>query len=473
MSVSRAAERAAAKAKAALAIEVSERVIIGVDDMVMLRNLSEKAILSNIKERHAKDRIYCYIGHVLVVVNPYKWLKIYGQDTMKQYTMRSRVDVEPHIFAVGEAAFRTMITEEEPQCVIISGESGAGKTEASKQIQNYIASISGDGDGVEQVKRVFLESNPLLEAFGNAKTLRNNNSSRFGKYFNLQFDAIGRPLGGIVTNYLLEKSRIVKPGKGERNFHIFYQLLRGAPQKVKEAFKLGDLTDYKYLSASGCYDVDGLDDSKEFDDTRNAMKAVGMKGKQVEAVLQLVAAVLHIGTVEFSASEVDGAEGSKLKNKDGLKRACALLGLSAEKLGHTFTFRQLQTMAAGGKIDTYEVPLNPTQAKSTRDALSKALYSRLFDFLVSRVNKALDINKQLDSLNVKKEDLLGIGVLDIYGFEIFKKNGFEQVRIVDNRRIQPLDIAVGYSRIRSRIHARSLVWCTFVDPPSANFLPNE
>jgi myosin-1 len=222
---------------------------------------------------------------------------------------------------------------------------------------------------------------------------------------------------------------------------------------------LGELSDYKYLSTSGCYDVDGLDDTKEFNETRHAMKAVGMKGKQVEAVLQIIAAVLHIGSVDFAAAEIDNAEGSKLKNKDGLKRACRLLGMSAEKLAKTLTFRQLQTMAAGGKIDSFEVPLNPTQAKATRDALSKALYSRLFDFLVQRVNKALDINKQLDAMNVKQEDLLGIGVLDIYGFEIFKKNGFEQFCInYVNEKLQQIFIELTLKAEQEEYEREGIKW---------------
>ena len=158
------------------------------------------------------EEIYTNIGHVLIACNPYKWLPIYSDEYIKKYIHQQRVDVVPHIFATAEAAYRAMITEEENQCVIISGESGAGKTEASKQIQNYIAAVCGGGESVEKIKKAFLESNPVLEAFGNAKTLRNNNSSRFGKYFELKFNRFGCPQGGVVTNYLLEKSRICKPG---------------------------------------------------------------------------------------------------------------------------------------------------------------------------------------------------------------------------------------------------------------------
>ena len=268
--------------------------------MVLLPNLSNKGIVANLKDRLYSDLIYSYIGNVLVVVNPYKWLKIYDTSTMRRYVHRNRVDVPPHIFAVAEAAFRTMISEEENQCVIISGESGAGKTEASKQIQNYIASVSGTGgnSGIDAVKKVFLDSNPVLEAFGNAKTLRNNNSSRFGKYFELKFDRFGRPLGGKVSNFLHEKSRVVRPGKGERNFHIFYQLL-AAPKSLKKQYSLSSPSSFSYLTVSKCFDVDGLNDSEEFRITEEAMKSVGIGDKRREAIFGVVAAVLHLGNVKF------------------------------------------------------------------------------------------------------------------------------------------------------------------------------
>lgn len=218
------------------------------------------------------------------------------------------MDVPAHIFAVAESAYRNMVTEDENQCVIISGESGSGKTEASKQIQAYIAAVSGGGEGVENIKQTFLESNPVLEAFGNAKTLRNNNSSRFGKYFELKFNRFGSPQGGIITNYLLEKSRIVHPGDGERNFHIFYQLL-SAP-KWREKLKLTTWSDYFYLSSSGCGEVDGVVDKEEFETTLAAMQHVGIANAQSQAMLTLVAAILHLGNVRFASKQVEGVEGS-------------------------------------------------------------------------------------------------------------------------------------------------------------------
>ncbi|RLN91221.1 hypothetical protein BBJ28_00017874 [Nothophytophthora sp. Chile5] len=440
-----------------------ERAVVGVDDLVLLPSVSETSILENLKMRHAADVIYCYIGHVLVVVNPYKWLNIYGEDTMRAYTHKARIDVPPHVFATAEETYRTMLSEEDNQCVIISGESGAGKTEASKQIQNYIAGVSGSGAGVDKVKRTFLESNPLLEAFGNAKTLRNNNSSRFGKYFELLFDSAGRPQGGKVTNYLLEKSRVVRPGKGERNFHIFYQVLAGLPAGAKQKLYLDRAgpESFQYLKASGCYDVDDVDDAQEFDETMAAMQHVGIKRKQIELVIQTLAAVLHIGNVHFQSETVGDAEGSSVRDRESLEIACELLGLDAARVEHALCYKLLQTMAPGGKIESYEVPQNPSQAKAQRDSIAKAVYDRLFDFLVERVNHALDIEKKAEKHGevLEIEDMTTIGILDIYGFEIFDKNGFEQFCInYVNEKLQQIFIELTLKSEQEEYAREGIAW---------------
>ncbi|KAG6609398.1 myosin-like protein [Phytophthora cinnamomi] len=440
-----------------------ERVVVGVDDLVLLPSVSETSILENLKMRHAADVIYSYIGHVLVVVNPYKWLDIYGEDSMHAYTHKARIDVPPHVFATAEETYRTMLSEEDNQCVIISGESGAGKTEASKQIQNYIAGVSGSGAGVDKVKRTFLESNPLLEAFGNAKTLRNNNSSRFGKYFELLFDSAGRPQGGKVTNYLLEKSRVVKPGKGERNFHIFYQVLAGLPAAAKQKLYLdrGGPDSFHYLKVSGCYDVDDVNDAQEFDETMAAMQHVGIKRKQIELVIQTLAAVLHIGNVHFQPETVGDAEGSSVRDRESLQIACGLLGLDAARVEHALCYKLLQTMAPGGKIESYEVPQNTSQAKAQRDSIAKAVYDRLFDFLVERVNHALDIEKKAEKHGeiLEIDDMTTIGILDIYGFEIFDKNGFEQFCInYVNEKLQQIFIELTLKSEQEEYAREGIAW---------------
>ncbi|KAG9415669.1 hypothetical protein AC1031_000051 [Aphanomyces cochlioides] len=434
----------------------AERAVVGVDDMVLLPSVSENGILENLKARHGADQIYTFIGHVLVCVNPYKWLDIYNEDMMKYYAHKQRIDVVPHVYATAEETYRTMVRDEENQCVIISGESGAGKTEASKQIQNYIAGISGSGEGVDKVKRTFLESNPLLEAFGNAKTVRNNNSSRFGKYFELLFDAAGRPQGGHVTNYLLEKSRIVKPGKGERNFHIFYQLLAGLPSSARASFGLSNNpSDYQYLRVSKCFSVDDVNDEEEFQATMTAMQHVGIKKKQIELVVQMLAGILHLGNVDFAPLQVEDAEGSAVAETSSLDLACKLLGLDGPALSRAFCFKWLHTMAPGGKIESYEVPQNPDQARSQRDAIAKFLYSSMFDFLVERINVALDVEKQQQDAS----DLASIGILDIYGFEIFDTNGFEQFCInYVNEKLQQIFIELTLQSEQAEYAREGITW---------------
>ena len=420
--------------------------------MVLLRDLSSNGIVANLKERLASDQIYSYIGNVLVAVNPYKWINIYNDNNMRRYVMKNRLDVPPHIYTTAEAAYRNMQLEEEDQCVIISGESGAGKTEASKQIQGYIARVSSDGEtdknsrgpsAIENLKTVFLSSNPLLESFGNAKTLRNNNSSRFGKYFELSFDRFGTPLSGKVTNFLHEKTRVVSSGgKGERNFHIFYQLLN-APSSVRKAcgLKSSNPSDYKYLAASGCFTVDGINDSEEFKEMNKSMKDVGIPDSTRDGIYSLVGALLNFGNVEFNNKQIKDAEGSSIIDKAPLEVFCNALRLDPNEMARLLTYRTMLTMAPGGAVETYEIPQNAVQARGRRDALAKALFERCFEIaVVKAVNIALDPKTEAttnfdDNAYAKKTetsknpDLLTLGVLDIYGFEIFKKNSFPQLCI--------------------------------------------
>ncbi|KAJ1455086.1 P-loop containing nucleoside triphosphate hydrolase protein [Pelagophyceae sp. CCMP2097] len=429
----------------------------GVDDMTLLTKTDPNGIKDNLKERLQGECIYTYIGHVLVAMNPFTWLELYSPQDAARYQHCSRLDVPPHVFAIAEAAFRAMADEEESQCVIISGESGAGKTEASKHIQSYLALCSaGKGSAeVERVKRVFLESNPLLEAFGNAKTLRNNNSSRFGKYFELLFDRFGTPKGGVVTNYLLEKSRAVKPGAGERNFHIFYQLLAGAAGNDRKKFGLTGQAD-DFASLATCTTVEGVDDGKDYAETRRAMKDVQLPDSSADMALKIVSACLALSRLAFKPLAVGDAEGSQLDSgaATALAQATGLLSIDEAALRDACASRTLETMAPGGKTETYNVPLNATQAALTRDALLKSVYAKLFDALVLSVNEALDPQDADDG-----GELLSIGVLDIYGFEIFKKNGFEQLSInFVNEKLQQIFIALTLKAEQEEYVSEGIAW---------------
>lgn len=303
--------------------------------------------------------------------------------------------------------------EGKPQCVIISGESGAGKTEASKKILQYIAAASSNSDDVARVKDVILASNPLLEAFGNAKTIRNNNSSRFGKYMEIRFNMQGDPEGGLITNYLLEKSRVVSQTKGERNFHIFYQLLAGADASMKQEFNLRSPKDYAYLANSGCFTVDGTNDAAEFKDTMHAMGVMGLTKDQQHLVCKALAAILSLGSLQFAQNDKDEAY---ITNTDELEWAAYLMDVDQGEVQNAIVLRTIES--GSQRASVFKCPQNVDGAIYSRDALAKELYSRLFDFCVRTVNEAM------------YKDMRGsvsVGILDIYGFEIFEKNGFEQL----------------------------------------------
>ncbi|KAJ7385321.1 Unconventional myosin-Ie [Desmophyllum pertusum] len=276
---------------------------------------------------------------------------------------------------------------------------------------NYLAKVSGGGASVQKIKDVILESNPLLEAFGNAKTVRNNNSSRFGKYVEIQFTKGGQPDGGKISNFLLEKSRVVSQNSSERSFHIFYQLLTGTTQEERGQLGLTEPSYYYYLNQSGTYSVDGTDDVKEYGETRRAMDVIGISDEDQGSVLQIVAGVLHLGNISFD----EQGNYAVPSNDEFLAYPAYLMGVNDVLLKEKLTSRVMDSKW-GGKTETINMTLNVEQACYTRDALAKALYTRLFDFLVQSVNKAMQ----------KNVVELTIGVLDIYGFEIFQKNGFEQ-----------------------------------------------
>uniref|UniRef100_A0A8C9W1U0 Myosin IE n=1 Tax=Scleropages formosus TaxID=113540 RepID=A0A8C9W1U0_SCLFO len=383
----------------------------GVDDMVLLTKINEDAIVENLKKRYMDDYIFTYIGPVLISVNPFKQMPYFGDKEVELYQGAAQYENPPHIYALADNMYRNMMIDRENQCVIISGESGAGKTVAAKYIMSYISRVSGGGPRVQHVKDIILQSNPLLEAFGNAKTVRNNNSSRFGKYFEIQFSSGGEPDGGKISNFLLEKSRVVMRNPGERSFHIFYQLIEGASEEQKSSLGITSLDYYSYLNQSGSYKVDDINDRSDFHETIHAMNVIGISPEERTLVLQIVAGVLHMGNIQFK----EAGNYAAVENEEFLAFPSFLLGIDQTGLKEKLTSRKMDSKW-GGKSESIDVTLNVEQACYTRDALSKALHARVFDFLVESINKAM----------VKDHQELNIGVLDIYGFEIFQKNGFEQ-----------------------------------------------
>ncbi|XP_032067969.1 unconventional myosin-If [Thamnophis elegans] len=383
----------------------------GVDDMVLLSKIHEDAIVENLKKRYMDDYIFTYIGPVLISVNPFKQMPYFTDREIELYQGAAQYENPPHIYALTDNMYRNMLIDGENQCVIISGESGAGKTVAAKYIMGYISKVSGGGEKVQHVKDIILQSNPLLEAFGNAKTVRNNNSSRFGKYFEIQFSRGGEPDGGKISNFLLEKSRVVSQNESERNFHIYYQLIEGASQDQKHNLGIMSPDYYYYLSQSETYKVDGTDDRSEFHETMNAMDVIGITGQDKQLVLQIVAGILHLGNISFE----EKGNYAQVENSDLLAFPAYLLGIDKDRLDEKLTSRKMDSKW-GGRSESINVTLNVEQASYTRDALAKGLYSRVFDFLVESINRAMQ----------KPKEEYSVGVLDIYGFEIFKRNGFEQ-----------------------------------------------
>ncbi|CAB4008892.1 unconventional myosin-Ie-like isoform X2, partial [Paramuricea clavata] len=383
----------------------------GVEDMVLLPKIQESSIVENLKKRFMDDLIYTYIGDVLIAVNPFKQLSYFTEKEIYQYQGAATYENPPHIYALADSMFRNMLIDIESHCVIISGESGAGKTVSAKFIMSYLAKVSGGGPNVQRVKDVILESNPLLEAFGNAKTVRNNNSSRFGKYVEIQFTRGGEPIGGKISNFLLEKSRVVLQNPGERSFHVFYQICAGSSSEDKEMLGVSDASYFFYLNQSGTYEVEGTDDKKEYEETRMAMETMGISLEDQATVFQLVAGILHLGNVCF----VEEGNYAKPENDEYLEFPAYLFGIESTALREKLISRVMDSKW-GGKSEIINMTLNVEQATYTRDALAKALYSRIFDYLVKRVNMAMKTDKEE----------MNIGILDIYGFEIFEKNGFEQ-----------------------------------------------
>nr|XP_021322822.1 myosin-VI isoform X1 [Danio rerio] len=415
-----------------------------VEDNCSLMYLNEATLLNNIRIRYSKDMIYTFVANILIAVNPYFDIpKLYSPESIKSYQGRSLGTLPPHVYAIADKAYRDMRVLKMSQSIIVSGESGAGKTENTKFVLRYLTTSYGTGQDIDE--RI-VEANPLLEAFGNAKTVRNNNSSRFGKFVEIHFNEKNAVVGGFVSHYLLEKSRICMQSQEERNYHIFYRLCAGASEDIRNMLHLNSPDSFRYLNR-GCTryfankDSDKqimqnrkspedhkhgkvgalkdplLDDLGDFNRMVVAMKKIGLDDTEKLNLFRVVAGVLHLGNIDFEETGSTSG-GCILKNQSSqtLEYCADLLGLDQDDLRVSLTTRVMLTTAGGAKGTVIKVPLKVEQANNARDALAKAVYSRLFDHVVKRVNQCFPFDTSSNF----------IGVLDIAGFEYFEHNSFEQ-----------------------------------------------
>ncbi|XP_073706088.1 unconventional myosin-Va [Garra rufa] len=385
-------------------------ILVGENDLTALSYLHEPAVLHNLKVRFIDSKlIYTYCGIVLVAINPYETLPIYGADIINAYSGQNMGDMDPHIFAVAEEAYKQMARDERNQSIIVSGESGAGKTVSAKYAMRYFATVSGSASEANVEEKV-LASNPIMESIGNAKTTRNDNSSRFGKYIEIGFDKRYHIIGANMRTYLLEKSRVVFQADEERNYHIFYQLCASAHLPEFKALKLGKADGFYYTKQGRNPVIDGIDDAKEMSTTRNAFSLLGVNESYQMGLFQILASILHLGNVEVKDRDSDSS--IIPPNNGHLSVFCELMGVTYQDMSHWLCHKKLKTAT-----ETYIKPIPKLQAINARDALAKHIYAKLFNWIVDHVNKALHSSVKQHSF---------IGVLDIYGFETFEINSFEQ-----------------------------------------------
>uniref|UniRef100_A0A2K6SVI0 Unconventional myosin-Ic n=1 Tax=Saimiri boliviensis boliviensis TaxID=39432 RepID=A0A2K6SVI0_SAIBB len=414
---------------------------VGVQDFVLLENFtSEAAFIENLRRRFRENLIYTYIGPVLVSVNPYRDLQIYSRQHMERYRGVSFYEVPPHLFAVADTVYRALRTERRDQAVMISGESGAGKTEATKRLLQFYAETCPAPERGGAVRDRLLQSNPVLEAFGNAKTLRNDNSSRFGKYMDVQFDFKGAPVGGHILSYLLEKSRVVHQNHGERNFHIFYQLLEGGEEETLRRLGLErNPQSYLYLVKGQCAKVSSINDKSDWKVVHKALTVIDFTEDEVEDLLSIVASVLHLGNIHFAADEESNAQ---VTTENQLKYLTRLLSVDGSTLREALTHRKI--IAKGEELLS---PLNLEQAAYARDALAKAVYSRTFSWLVEKINRSLASKVRA-----------GSGLLR-GGREVEAGPGFEQFCInYCNEKLQQLFIELTLKSEQEEYEAEGIAW---------------
>ncbi|OQR89929.1 myosin [Thraustotheca clavata] len=444
-----------------------------VSDLILLPEVGEAQVVKELCIRYRANEVYTYIGPVLIAVNPYKTLKrdglsLYDEHWIEEFSGREMHENDPHPFAIAESAYSHLMRFQTNQCLLITGESGSGKTETSKHVLQYIANISTKArtrqavnearhltdlkrqeidEVVNKVRRILIRASPVLEAFGNAQTIRNNNSSRFGKYMLLQMNVTGQVVGGFIHNYLLEKNRVIMQAAGERNFHCFYHLLAGASPADRSAWNLKDASHFKLLQNEN-RTIDDVDDRVEYQNMAHHMTAVGISDEEQRSIYQQIAAILHLGNVSF-LSLVDDSHNPCCKidpaTRESLDVAAKLLGVTSESLDEMFTYKSLV-------INRHEtlIPLTASQGTKVLHSLAKVLYENIFTWLVQRVNKGI---------HTPRGSSHTMGILDIYGFEIFKENSFEQLCInYVNEKLQQLFIAQTLQSEQTEYQREGIAW---------------
>ncbi|XP_063114886.1 unconventional myosin-VIIb isoform X2 [Cavia porcellus] len=421
--------------------------IQGVDDMICLGDLHEAGIVHNLLIRYQQHKIYTYTGSILVAVNPFQLLPLYTLEQVQLYYGRHVGELPPHVFAIANSCYFNLRKNKQDQCCVISGESGAGKTESTKLILQFLATVSGQHSWIEQQ---VLEANPILEAFGNAKTIHNDNSSRFGKYIDIYINSSGVIEGARIEQFLLEKSRVCRQAPDERNYHIFYCMLMGMSGEEKKLLDLGTPSEYHYLTMGNCTSCEGLSDSKDYAHIRSAMKILQFSDSESWDISKLLAAILHLGNIEFIAAIFENLDSSEVMETPTFLAVMRSLEVQRQPLLDCLTRHTI--LIRGEEVAR---PLNIAQAADRRDAFVKGIYGHLFLWIVKKINAAIFTPPAQDPKNVRR----AIGLLDIFGFENFQHNSFEQLCInLANEHLQQFFVKHVFAMEQEEYRSENLTW---------------
>lgn len=415
--------------------------------MIRLGDLNEAGVVHNLLIRYQQHKIYTYTGSILVAVNPFQMLPLYTLEQVQIYYSRHMGELPPHIFAIANSCYFNMKKNKRDQCCIISGESGAGKTETTKLILQFLATVSGQHSWIEQQ---VLEANPILEAFGNAKTIRNDNSSRFGKYIDIHFNSSGVIEGASIEHFLLEKSRVCRQAPEERNYHIFYCMLMGMSPEEKQMLSLGMPSEYHYLTMGSCTSSEGLSDAKDYAHVRSAMKILQFSDSENWDISKLLAAILHLGNVGFMAAVFENLDSSDVMETPAFPLAMKLLEVQHQALRDCLIKHTIPVLG-----EFVSRPVNIAQATDRRDAFVKGIYGRLFQWIVKKINAAIFTPQAQDPQNVRR----AIGLLDIFGFENFQNNSFEQLCInFANEHLQQFFVKHVFTMEQEEYLSENITW---------------